>query len=178
MPSLALSRRAFLGRSLQAAGALALLPAAACAPCGSSAPAAGLLALHPSELPILESVAESFVPTGGAFATGAREVGLARQIDALAAAQGPDVVRGLRGALWIVELASGPLAGHYIRFSRLSPEQRTASLEALVASRLAPARDVFAGLKQLCLFTFYCQEASWPATGYDGPWVRRPAPLS
>lgn len=176
MQDLSLSRRVFLSRAIQAAGALAVLPAAACAPPGPAAAGAeGLLALQSAELPILEAVSESFVPTGGAFETGAREVGLARRIDAFAAAQGPDVVRGLRGALWIVELAGGPLAGHYGRFSRLSPEARIASMRALATSRLALPRDVFAGLKQLCVFTFYCQDASWPATGYDGPWVGRDA---
>ncbi len=171
MDPLSLSRRAFLGRALQAAGAVAVLPAAACAPAGPSEATSGLQALHPSELPILDAVADAFVPSGGAFEIGAREVGLARRIDALAAGQGPEVVRGLRGALWLLELLGGPLAGRYGRFSTFSFADREAVLRALVSSRIAPARDVFAGLKQLCVFTFYCQDASWPATGYEGPWI-------
>jgi len=118
-------------------------------------------------------VAEAFVPSGGAFAPGAREVGLARRIDALAAAQGPDVIRGLRGGLWLVDLASPLLAGRLGRFSGLPLDDRTACLQALLESPIALAREVFAGLKQLSLFTFYAVDESWPATGYEGPWVRR-----
>lgn len=175
MRSLVLTRRVLLRRSLQAAGALALLPAAACAPAGSGDAAPGLQALAASELAILEAVADTFVPSGGAFAIGAREVDLARRIDAVAASQGPDVVRGLRGALWLVELASPLLLGRLTRFSKLSAADRTACVRALAGSRLVVARDVFAGLKQLCLFSFYTHDASWAATGYDGPWVGRPA---
>jgi len=171
--SLELTRRTFLGRSLQAAGALAALPALAYAPCALASPSEALLAFGPSELPILEAVAATFVPAGGAFATGAADVDLARRVDALVAAQGPDVVRGVRGALWVVELASPLLAGRVTRFRSLPPPERTRCLAALMESRLALARDVFAGLRQLCLFSFYSQDASWAATGYDGPWVRR-----
>lgn len=175
MDPLSLSRRVFLGRALQLVGAAAVVPALACGPARPPQSAQGLQALAASELAILEAVAEAFVPSGGAFETGAREVDLARRIDALAAGQGPDVVRGLRGALWLVELLGGPLAGRFGRFSRLSFADREAVLRALVTSRLAPSREVFAGLKQLCVFTFYCQDASWPATGYDGPWRGRAA---
>ncbi len=147
----------------------------ACAPPRISDGGEGLLAVGASELPILEAVAEAFVPSGGAFGPGAREVGLARRMDALAAAQGPDVVRGVRGALWLLELGGGPLCGRWSRFSALSLDQRTECLQALVESRIALAREIFAGLKQLSLFTFYSIDASWPATGYDGPWVQQEA---
>lgn len=173
---LALTRRTFLRRSLQAAGVLATLPAAACAPHPTTGGAASLRVIGPAELPILEAVTETFVPSGGAFPVGAREVDLARRIDALLAGQGPDVARGLRGALWLTELGAGPLSGQFGRFTRLAPESRERAIRALAESPLALPRDVFAGLKQVSLFAFYAQPESWPATGYEGPWVARGGP--
>jgi hypothetical protein len=55
----------------------------------------------------------------------------------------------------------------------MSLEDRTACLAALPGSRIGLVRDVYAGLKQLCLFSFYATPESWSATGYDGPWVGR-----
>lgn len=178
MPSLELTRRAFLTRGLQVAGALAFAPALACGTGPSSpSPDVPLRVLSPSELPILEAVADTFVPSGGAMPLGAREVGLALRIDALVAGQGADMARGLRGALWITELASPLLAGRLGRFSRLDAAARHDCIAALAASDLALLREVYAGLKQACHFTFYAQDATWAALGYEGPWVaqgRRP----
>ncbi len=172
-PDLSLTRRTFLRRSLQAAGALATLPAAACAPRDAGGAATSLRVIGPAELVILEAVTETFVPSGGAFPVGAREVDLARRIDALLAGQGPEVARGLRGALWLTELGAGPLSGRFARFTRLSPASRERAIRALAESDLALPRDVFAGLKQVSLFAFYAQPESWPPTGYEGPWLAR-----
>lgn len=172
--ALGLTRRVLFRRTLQVAGAIAAWRVTA--PAVRTALATEVdstsFALGARELSILEAVAETIVPSGGPFAVGAREVGLATRLDRLAQAQGPDVVQGLRGALWLVELGGGLSVGRAARFSSLSAEERERVLAALSTSRIALARDVFTGLKQLTVFGFYAAEASWPATGYDGPWVR------
>jgi len=53
------------------------------------------------------------------------------------------------------------------------PDERAACIDALCRSRVGLLREVYAGLKQLCFFTFYAIDATWPAVGYDGPWVGR-----
>jgi hypothetical protein len=173
----ALSRRVFLRRSLRAVGALALLPGLelACAPGGEARAPADLAVVGPGEWAVLDAVADAFVPAGGAFEAGARSVELPRRIDRFLAGEAPETVQGVASALWVVEWVSPLLAGRPGRFSRMDLADRTRCIEALMQSRLAIAREIYAGLKQLCLFQFYAADASWPAIGYDGPWVGRVA---
>lgn len=172
-----MTRRVFLSRSTRAAGAFAALPAlaAACGPGGGEAPPVpeGLRVFDADEHAVVAALAEAFVPEGGAFEVGAPSVGLAARIDAFLVHEPPGVVSGLRSALGLVEWLGGPFAGHLGRFSGLSLAARSEVLEALARSRLGLARAIFAGLKQLCLFVFYAQDASWAGVGYEGPWLGR-----
>ena len=170
-----LSRRVFLRRSLHAAGALALVPglSVGCAPADVARAPADLRVLDPGEWALLEVVADTFIPSGGAFELGARDVDLAHRIDAHLAEESAEVQRGLASALRLVEWGSPLVCGRAARFSRLGPDERAACIDALCHSRIGLLRDVQAGLKQLCFFLFYAIDAVWPALGYDGPWVDR-----
>ena len=86
-----------------------------------------------------------------------------------------EVIAAVLLALAAVEFGSPLLAGRLTRFSELDLAGRSACLQALCDSRYALPREIYAGLRQLCLFAFYCADASWPALGYDGPWIERPA---
>ena len=165
-----LTRRALLGRSLAALGAVAALPGVAPA-CARSAPApAGLRVLAPGEWQVLAAIADTVIPRGGPFPLGAADVGLAARIDALLAAQPAELAGGVRGALLLLEYGAPLLAGRPARFSALGAEERAAVFGAL-PGRFGLARRVYAGLRGLCLFAFYALPESWPAIGYDGPWV-------
>jgi hypothetical protein len=169
-----LSRRLFLRRSLHAAGALAVVPGLAigCAPEDARRAPQDLRVLSASEWALLDAVADTFIPHGGAFELGARDVALPGRIDAFLADERPAVLRGVSAALLVVEWASPLAAGHaFARFSKLDAGARSACIDALCQSRVGLLRDVYAGLKQLCMFTFYAVDATWPAIGYDGPWV-------
>ncbi len=171
------TRRVFLSRSLRALGVVAALPLVG--PGCSNAPIApapaDLHVLTGGEYAIVWAAADAFVPRGGAFPLGATDVDLAGRIDRFLASQDPAVVKGLRGALVILEYGGGPLAGRLGRFSRMDAGDRAAVLRAL-PHRFKIAGQVYTGLKQLCLFLFYCADESWPAIGYDGPWLGREAP--
>ena len=178
-----LSRRVFLRRSLYAAGALAVVPglAVGCARDDAALAPGDLRVLDAAEWALLGAVADTFIPHGGAFELGARDVELPRRIDAFLAGERPAVLRGVSAALLVVEWASPLAAGRFARFSQLDAEARAACVAALCKSRVGLLRDVYAGLKQLCMFTFYAIDATWPALGYDGPWVAtsaRPAATS
>jgi hypothetical protein len=165
-----LTRRALLGRSLAALGAVAALPGVAPA-CARSAPApAGLRVLAPGEWQVLDALADTVIPRGGPFPLGAADVGLAARIDALLAAQPAQLAGGVRGALLLLEYGAPLLTGRLARFSALGAEERAAVFGAL-PGRFGLARRVYAGLRGLCLFAFYALPESWPAIGYDGPWV-------
>jgi hypothetical protein len=168
-----LTRRSFLRGTLRAMGTLALVPGmtVGCAPERIAEVPRALRVLDPAEWSVLDLVADVFVPRGGAFALGARDVDLATRIDSYLEKEAPEIVRGVRGALWLVEWASPLASGRFGRFSTLDSDARTACIDALRTSRLATPRAVFAGLKTLCLFLFYAADASWAALGYDGPLV-------
>ena len=171
------SRRVFLRRSLGAVGALAALPGlgVGCAPADLARAPAGLQTLDAAEWALLDAVSDAIVPRGGAFALGARDVALAQRIDGFLANESPAVQSGVAGALLAVEWVAPLAAGRVARFSRLDDAGRVAAIDALRTSRIALLRDVYAGLKQLCVFGFYAVDASWAATGYDGPLVGRAA---
>jgi len=171
------SRRAFLSGGLRAAGALALLPglSLACGAADAARAPAGLRVLTPAQWTVLDAVADAIVPPGGAFELGARGVDLATRIDGFLASESRALLAGLGSALLLVERVSPLLAGRLTPFSQQDEAGRTACLEALGASRVSTLREVFGGMKTLCLFAFYAADASWPALGYDGPLVGRPA---
>ena len=170
-----LSRRVFLRRSLHAAGALAVVPGLAlgCAPEDAARAPGDLRVLDAAEWALLGAVADTFIPHGGAFAPGARDLELPRRIDAFLAGERPAVLRGVSAALLVAEWASPLAAGRFARLSRLDADGRSACIAALRDSRVGLLRDVYAGLKQLCMFTFYAIDTTWPALGYDGPWVEK-----
>jgi hypothetical protein len=180
MPIPEISRRVLLRRSLHAAGALAVVPGLAlgCAPDDTMRAPQDLRVLSAAEWALLDAVADTFIPHGGAFELGARDVALPGRIDAFLADERPAVLRGVSAALLVVEWASPLAAGHaFARFSKLDAASRSACIEALCQSRIGLLRDVYAGLEQLCMFTFYAVDATWPAIGYDGPWVDRAGTL-
>ncbi len=168
-----LSRRVFLRRSLHAAGAIALVPGLSigCAPAEAAHAPADLRVLDSGEWALLGVVADTLIPRGGAFALGARDVDLATRIDAFLSGESAGVLGGLSAALFLIEWGSPLASGRIARFSQLGPDERATCIDALYRSRIGLLRDVYAGLKQLCFFTFYAIDASWPAVGYDGPWA-------
>ncbi len=174
------SRRVFLRRSVQAVGALSLVPgfALGCAPADAWRAPSDLRVLDAAEWVLLGVVADTFVPQGGAFELGARDVDLATRIDAFLVGERITVLRGLSAALLLIEWGSPLASGRVARFSKLDADARSACIAALRDSRIAVLREVYAGVKQLCLFTFYAIDASWPAVGYDGPWVAKPSESS
>ena len=175
-----LSRRVFLRRSLHVAGALTLAPGLSigCAPADVARAPIDLRVLDPGEWALLGIVADTLIPHGGAFELGARDVDLATRIDAFLAAESVAVLRGLSAALLLIEWGSPLASGRVARFSQLGPDERAACIDALCRSRIGLLRDVYAGLKQLCFFSFYAIDATWPAVGYDGPWIAKPSASS
>lgn len=173
-PDPALTRRLLLRRSLQLAGVAAAAPAfvAACVR-GDETVSEDASVFDVAARRTLASVADAFVPRGGAFPLGAIDVDLAGRIERFVAGSAPDLEGPLRGALLVVEWASPLLVGRFARFSSLDLDGRTACLDALVRSRFALARDAFAGLKQLVTFQFYAVDEVFPSVGYEGPWVQR-----
>lgn len=171
------TRRIFLKRTLLALGASVAPALVSRAIAGGASLDTGTGGRQPSVLSaddyrILDVVADTFIPRGGAFEMGARDIDLATRIDGFLALDKPEVATGVKGALQYVEHNAPSLAGSEGKFSDLSLAARTEVLQAMAAGGDPLAVQVFAGLKELCMFYFYSDDASWPNIGYDGPWVR------
>jgi hypothetical protein len=165
------TRRLFLSRTLQLLGTTAALPLASTCLADSQAEESGVPALeflHVVEHATLEALADTFIPAGGAFETGARDVGLASRIDHYLPRIDPAVATGFRGALAFVETEAPMLAGKKAPFSSLSPDDREAVLTAMLETSGLP-RNIFVAAKHFCLVHFYTIPDTWQFTGYDGP---------
>lgn len=173
-----ISRRGFLSRS---AGAGALLFAVGCVGDGGEDYAALLgpgerpVSLPVREFAVLKAVARRLVP-GGAGHPGAEDLGVAARIDRELSFHPARFAVDLRDALRLIEW--WPLATRFSRFTRLAGEQQDEVLGEMLTSRFALRRVAAQELKILVTFFHYTQEPTWPAIGYDGPWVPRVSPVS
>ncbi len=61
------------------------------------------------------------------------------------------------------------------RFTRLSPVDQDVYLRGWMESSLGARRVIFRALKTLAALGYYAQPDTWPAIGYDGPWLGRAA---
>ncbi len=155
--------------TLGSLGALPLLGISCSAP--GNVPA-DLKFLSTGEYTLFQAIVDAFIPSGGAFALGAKDVKLAQLMDQELAKLEPALVQGLKGGLFFLEYLAGPLNGCWGRMSRLSDEDRVAVLAALSHSRFALLRELVVSLKVLSTLTFYDRPEVWPQIAYDGPWVK------
>ena len=173
-----LSRRGFLVRS---AGAGAILASGGLLACGDDGYTSLLReddlprVLAPREFAILRALSQRILPADGQ-SPGADELGVPTRIDRELSFHGDRLQSDIRDALLLVEWS--PLLTRLARFTSLSDAGRDAELRAMTTSRLGWRRSAFQGLKFLVMFFHYTQDASWPAIGYDGPWVQRNPPAA
>lgn len=94
-------------------------------------------------------------------------------VEAFLAAGDPVVLGELTVALRVLEHGAGPGFGSFSRFSRMSRAARSELLEDWRSSSLATKRRIADALRRIALFSYYTRAETWPALGYDGPWVGR-----
>jgi hypothetical protein len=173
------SRRGFLARSV---GTAALLSAGGLPGCeGQHYLDLGggtdqLQVLPAREYAILRAVARCVVPGEGAE-PGADELGVPARIDRELSFHPPRLGEDITLALRLVEW--WPLPSCFARFTKLPAEEQHSQLAGMASSRFALPRAAFQGIRFLIMFFYYTLDESWPAIGYEGPWiVRGPFPSS
>jgi hypothetical protein len=142
----------------------ALPPAARAAE--ATAPAAGFDA---TETEILTQIVERMVETGAPAAPRVRDTAAVPTIAALCRQLDPGVVGQLSLALRLFEYGPILFDFTFARFSQMTPEQRDASLECWMRSRLAIRRMAFLALRNLAMLGYWSQPETWPLIGYQGP---------
>lgn len=169
----ALSRRAFLKRSLGAtAGLLAgSLPLAGCAaPAYDHAPA-DLKLFTKKEWTVLDAAMRRLAP-GAPNRPGAGELGTATFADQLFAGANPRLKADLSRLLGAWEDYTF-LAGRFGPFTAMAPAEQDAYFANWLESGLGMKRQAAVGLNRLAAMLYYMDPRAWPAIGYPGPWVGR-----
>ncbi len=168
-------RRRFLRRGLLGGG---LLVAAGVAPFAFRStrlrpPRAPLRLLSPQEYSVLAAAVGRIVPGDGAgprWPT-ADALDCAGKIDALMARVHPDVGNDFRRLLRLLESSAfGALqAGTPRPFTRSTPPEQDARLEAWRTSRLELLRSGYQAVKRLAHATYYATPDTYALVGYPGP---------
>ena len=65
------------------------------------------------------------------------------------------------------------MEGHFRRFTALSAADRLETLKGWGQSRFKLRRGAYGAIKAFVHFTAYSNPATWPLTGFDGPWPGR-----
>jgi hypothetical protein len=96
---------------------------------------------------------------------------VAHRVDELLVVQSPEARRDLKRLLYLFENAlCSALFDHRLRpFSRLSPKEQVAALEAWRDSRLVLRRAGYQALRKLTQAAYYSDPATWSQVGYPGP---------
>ncbi len=168
-----ISRRGFLrmagtSAALTALAQLRALPPAALA----GAAEAGDAFFSPRETEILTQIVERMVESGEPGAPAVRDTRAVATIDALCRSLDPEVADQLRVVLRLFEYGPPVFDLTFSRFTRMSPAEQDASLQAWMTSRLSLRRRAFYALRNLALLGYYSQDATWPLIGYAGPLIR------
>lgn len=77
----------------------------------------------------------------------------------------------MRALLVGMEWGTLPFGGR--RFSGMDVGARRAMLDAWSRSRWLGLRTAFTALKSLGMLAYWTRPETWPAIGYDGPWLGR-----
>lgn len=158
-------------------GFLSLLATSAALTALARIPAAGAVAtsrcetafFSDRERDLLTGVVERMVATGTPEAPAVTETGTIEVIDRICAGLDPEVSGVLPSLLRLVEW--GPLLFDFslTRFSKMSDDEKDASLHAWMTSRLGLRRRAFYALRNLSYLGYYSQDATWALIGYRGP---------
>jgi hypothetical protein len=170
------SRRRFLKRGLLGGGLLVLagtLPFAFRTTLLGKGPKRALRLLTGEEYAVLAAVAARLVPGDSAGPTWptADAVDCAGKIDALLATVHPDVGSDFRRLLRLFESSflNTFTAGSPRPFTRATPADQDARLEAWRRSRLAMLRSGYQAMKRLAHAAYYSSPEVFSRVGYPGP---------
>jgi hypothetical protein len=172
----ATSRRGFL-RLAGAAASFSALSQLRAVPAAAIQAPRGARFFSPSEQEILTQVVERMIDSDQPGAPRVRDTDTVATIDALCGSLDPSITQPLPLLLHAVDYAPFVFDLTFQRFTRMTPSEQDASLEAWMRSRLALRRQAFMALRNLSFLGYYSQEETWPLIGYAGP-LLRPKPAS
>jgi hypothetical protein len=127
------------------------------------------------ELGVLAAFCERICPPPDATHPGAKALRVAERIDRELSFHPKKMQSDVQAALLVVE-HGGVLHGSATRFTRLREAEQDLALERMAVHGNEVERQVMSSLKLLALFFYYCDDRTWKAIHYDGPFQPRKAP--
>jgi len=85
----------------------------------------------------------------------------------------PELQHDLELVLRVVEYSPPLIIGRFARFRSLDRRARSGHLDKLSRHPIAPLRTAARALHMLLAPLYFSTDETWPALGYDGPWVDR-----
>jgi hypothetical protein len=101
------------------------------------------------------------------------DTGAVERIDRLLFVLDRELVDPVKLLLRAVDLWPAVAELKFRRFRSLSGEERDRSLEGWLKSRFKVRRAAFYALRNLALYGYWNDDATWPLVGYPGPWIGR-----
>jgi hypothetical protein len=133
------------------------------------------LVFDAAQLTVLLAVAERMIPEHPGFPR-PTEMGLAADLDAVAAMAHPANQKELRQLIGLFESGFGGLfEGSPRLFTECSPAVQDRRLQGWMQSRLTLRRTGFTALRKLVTGAYYASPRTWAAVGYPGPPTGLPA---
>ncbi len=171
-----ITRRAFLrcaglSASLLAIAELRALPAA-----GASVDSSREESFFSAgETDILTQIVERMVFTGDPEAPALRDTRALQTIRTLLGRLDPALTADLPLALHLFEWGPVLFDFTFSRFTRMSDEQKDASIQCWMTSRLGIRRLAFLAFRNLAFIGYYSHAGIWGRIGYKGPLIERRA---
>jgi len=122
------------------------------------------------EAHVIHAAAEALLPPA---TDGKRYLEVPANVDRYLVHLPGSLQREVHAALVAVEHGTTPLSGRWSRMSALPVEERAAWLSELAAAG-GLRRQLYRGIRDLCMVGFYQQPETWTALGYGGPSVSGP----
>lgn len=113
---------------------------------------------------ITQAIADTIIPSGGAFQLGARDVDAVLLFDNYIDQLGKLPLKLIKTVIYLFEYA--PMLTRFKRFTKMNPEQRLRYLQSWENSRFASERNILVMLKMLILMPFYSDDAVANAINY------------
>lgn len=171
-----ITRRTFLRRAGLSASLLAIAELRALPATGASIDPSGEEGfLSSGETDILTQIVERMVFTGDPEAPALRDTRALPTIRSLLGRLDPALTADIPLALHLFEWGPILFDFTFTRFTRMSDEQKDASIRCWMTSRLGIRRLAFLAFRNLAFIGYYSHAGTWGRIGYKGPLIERRA---
>lgn len=166
-----IKRRAFLKTALTAGAGLSMFGVAGCdsgdvVARGKSL--TGLSFIRNSDVPLIEKLIEALLPTADDVLVPADPQQVLINMDALVGKMHVDLRSDVNLLFSAFNLSSILLSGRFSKFENLSKDGALRYLERWQSGVMAQ-RAIVTALKKFIYLSYWREESSWSAIGYDGP---------